>query len=369
MHNTALAQENVLVIKTSPGLENRIQELTQIFTRQGSTAVAKAIQGDTLNQEALEKWQDFARSGVVHVAEVQVHPNETKAIEWMNKRFHRMGLPNLQFKALPNDSLPDPTALPDDKIRGKKWLRYLAGPGVAAVACFLGLPESSTQLSTTDYLYLIIPAAGVGVTTVALELQFAWPWLNNVFWKKVWKFGGPLVGRITNTMVNFMYGMALYGAGVGSAHIPVLFGAEAVNYGAMGFTQSVVAAAIGAVTFHIAMGQFQTDISTEEERGSHTSSQRYGLETTGVVVNNGARVSSWVLPGDAAYGAAAQGGFFLLKTLPQFLKTNVSDKIEDHDVHRLINKSTAPKNSFITKCARLLGSLSLVNLPDMRKSH
>src|SRR5690606_31993235 len=138
------------------------------------------------------------------------------------------------------------------------------------------------------------PAAGVGLTTVLLELQFAWPYLNNKFWKHVWTFGGRLMGRVTNTVVNFLYGMSLYGAGALASNLPVFFGGEPVPYAQLPFLEAVTAAAIGGLTFHIAMGQFQTDIATEESRGAISGTRRYELETTGVVVNNGARVLDWV---------------------------------------------------------------------------
>lgn len=346
----------ILVIKTKPEMEGRFNELVNIFKTRGTSAVTEAINADTLDPKSLQKWQEFAAGEKVHVLEVKVHPNQAAAVAWLNKRFARMGIPNLQLKAEYDESAPDPTAIDADRIKGKKWLRYLAGPGVAVAAFFLGLPAHEVSV---DYLYLIIPAAGVGVTTVALELQFAWPWLNNVFWKKVWKFGGAVGGRLTNLMINFLYGMALYGADVGSRAVPMLFGGQG-SEPTLDFTQAVFAAAWGAVTFHLAMGQYQTDIAREEERGSITAEKRYGLETNGVVVNNSARVASWIFPGGTFYGTMAQAGFFLIKTFPQLLKTDVNDVIDDREIHRRVNPAAAPKKTLAESCGRILGTYARI---------
>jgi hypothetical protein len=220
-------------------------------------------------------------------------------------------------------------------------------------------------MAVSDYMYLVLPAAGVGVTTILLELQFAWPWLNDKFWKKAWRFGGPLMGRVTNIAVNFLYGMALYGAGVGSAALPTLWGANPVPFQTMDFVTAATTAFVGGLIFHVAMGQFQTDISREEQRGSISGMRRYGLETTGVVVNNSARVFDWVIPGQ--WGVWAQGAFFMLKTFPQLLKSNWAHKVQDERIrHQLLAEKAGPKR-FWHKCSDLLASLELVNLPTLKK--
>jgi hypothetical protein len=228
----------------------------------------------------------------------------------------------------------------------------------------LSMPEQGGR-AASDYMLLMVPAAGVGVTTVLLELQFAWPYLNNKFWKHVWTYGGKIMGRVSNAVVNFLYGMTLYGSAALASNFPVFFGGDPIPYAHLPFTDAVVAAAIGGLTMTIVMGQFQTDISTEETRGAINGSQRYALETSGVVVNNGARVLDWVLP--VGLGAYAQGAFFMLKTLPQLLKTNVSTWLQDRRIHRQVSETSAPKKNLAERCADLLGGLQLINLPQQRK--
>jgi hypothetical protein len=316
-----------------------------------SDAAVKSLHEDSLDPEMLNEWQNFVKSGEVRVVEVKIHPNEAQAVAWMNHRLERMGIPNLNFKGVEEEAAVDPTALDNEQIRGKKWIRYSAGPGVAAAAFFLGLPAAASN--GTDYLYLIIPAASAGVTTVALEMQFAWPWLNNVFWKKVWKAGGAVGGRLTNIFVNFLYGMSIFASTRGGEHLAAAMGGAGTVH-SLGFTQAVVGAAIGAVTFHLAMGQYQTDIAREEERGAITASTRYGLETNGVLVNNSARVLSWVLPGGSVYGSVAQAAFFIFKTFPQLLKTNFMDGVLDRGIGRRLNGEALPHASLAERCALLL---------------
>ncbi|MCB0363686.1 MAG: hypothetical protein KDD35_13245, partial [Bdellovibrionales bacterium] len=236
--------------------------------------------------------------------------------------------------------------------------------GVAMAATLVNLPSQSSG-ALSDYMLLILPSVGVGVTTVLLEIQFAWPYLNNVFWKHVWKFGGRVMGRVTNIFVNFLYGMSLYGAGVGAAQLPVLFGGNPIAFTHLPFLDAVVAAAVGGLTFHLAMGQFQTDISLEEEHGAIRGSNRYGLETTGAVINNGARVLDWVVP--AGLGTWAQMGFFALKTLPQMLKTNFATKIADRRVKEQLRSHQDKPKSWRSRCISAIQSLELINLPKLRK--
>lgn len=340
---------SITVIETKPQLQSRFEELANTFTAQGTSAVAEAIQNDVSDPQKLEQWRTFAAGGEVTVIDVKVHPNEAAALEWMNQRFERMGLPNLSFKGIHEAGSADPTAIDDAQIKGKKWLRYSAGPGVAMVAFLMNLSGTASGHET---LYLIIPAVSAGVTTVALEVQFAWPWLNNVFWKKVWTRGGVVGGRLINVFVNFLYGMSIYGSTRGGEWLAHALGSGQIH-SPVTFTQAVVSAAIGAVTFHMAMGQYQTDIATEEARGSISAAQRYGMETNGVLVNNSARVVSWVLPGGSIYGSLAQGGFFLWKTFPQLLKTNFLDSSDDRRVAAAV-KGEEPQSSFLDGCARLL---------------
>ncbi|MGZ6477774.1 MAG: hypothetical protein ACXWQE_00655 [Bdellovibrionales bacterium] len=355
---------SVTVIETSPELEIRFNDIAKTFAEHGSAAVAESIQGDVLDPEAFQQWKFFAESGEVKIVEVKIHPNEAAAVDWMNQRFQRMGLPNFSLQGVEDETLPDPTALDPKQIERKKWLRYSAGPGVAAAAFLLNLPSLPEGEQAKDYLYLLIPAASAGFTTVALEMQFAWPWLNNVFWKKVWKSGGAIGGRATNVFVNFLYGMSIYGATYGGEHLANALGAGAFS-NSMGFTQAVVGAGIGAVTFHLAMGQYQTDIAREEERGSITAGTRYGMETNGVLVNNSARVLSWVLPGGTIYGSFAQAAFFLFKTFPQLLKTNITDLAADREVARKLNPEASGGISTLESCAKFLARLPLI--PTLRK--
>lgn len=354
-------QAHLLVVETAPDLEQRIVET---FKRAGTDAVAKSILDDLENPAKMAAWQDFASGAETRVLEVKIHPNEKDAVKWMNSRFQRMGLSNLSLEGVVDDSLPDPTSLPEAEIRGRKWLRYLAGPGVALAATLVNLP-SGGAVTGTDYMLLVVPSVGVGVTTVLLELQFASPYLNNKFWKHVWNFGGRAMGRASNIIVNFLYGMALYGSGVGASHLPVLFGGDVIPFAHIPFVQAVTTAAIGGLTFHLAMGQFQTDISEEEKRGAISGPVRYGLETTGVVINNSARVLDWVLP--LGLGSWAQAAFFSLKTLPQALKSNLQYWLQDRKVHRRVNPETAPAVTVLESCAHLLGSTQLVNLPTLKK--
>jgi len=358
-------EHGVLVLKTENAFPDRLKNLADAFHLQGTDAVAEQIAADLENPERKAAWQGFVQSAKTTVISVKAHPNEKSALVWMNHRFERMGLGHLRFEAAFDANLPDPTALPDQKIRGKKWMRYLAGPGVAMAATLLNLPGQGPGATASDYLVLLIPTAGVGITTVLLELQFAWPYLNNKFWKHVWTFGGRIMGRVTNTVVNFAYGMTLWAAGAGAAQLPTLFGGSPIPFTQLPFLDAVVAAFVGGVTFHIAMGQFQTDISTEESRGSISSSQRYALETTGVVVNNSARVLDWVIP--AGLGAYAQAAFFTLKTLPQLLKTNLADRLHDEKIKQTLSGEGQYRPSVMNRCGELLGSLQLINLPRLRK--
>lgn len=358
------SKAELLAVKIEPQFIERLQGVASTFQVEGTDAAIESIESDMQHPDKKALWQNFVQSSEVTVISVKAHPNEAKAIDWINKRFARMGLKNLQFEGAFETTAPDRTSLPEEQIQTKKWMRYLAGPGVAMAATVLAMPSQDGQ-SMGDYMLLMVPAAGVGVTTVLLELQFAWPYLNNKFWKKVWTFGGPVMGRITNTVVNFLYGMSLYGSGVLAANVPVLFGGEPIPFTQLPLLQAVTAAAVGGLTFHIAMGQFQTDIATEETRGSISGVKRYGLETVGVVVNNGARVLDWVLPlGISAY---AQGAFFMLKTLPQLLKTNVSTWLSDLHIARELNPEVAPKAGIAEKCAELLSGLHLINLPKQRR--
>src|SRR5262245_32237847 len=75
----------VVVIETRPELQDRFNELSEVFRQKGTSAVVDSIQRDTKNEENLQKWREFAARGDVHVVEVKVHPNETAAVEWMNK--------------------------------------------------------------------------------------------------------------------------------------------------------------------------------------------------------------------------------------------------------------------------------------------
>lgn len=362
--STTKLEKHILVMKLEPQMRTRFQELANTFAIQGTDAVAELISDDMKQPQMREQWQTFAQSMEPTIVDIEIHPNEAKAIEWMNQRFQTMGLNNLSFRGIENSSLADPTALRDEEIKSKKWLRYLAGPGVAMAATIYGLPKGS-ELMGSDYLLLILPAAGVGVTTVLLELQFAWPWLNDHFWKHVWKFGGKVFGRVTNTFVNFLYGMSLYGSGVGAAMLPTLWGGSPIGFEHLSFEQAVIAAAIGGVTFHLAMGQFQTDIAVEEERGSISGKERYSLETSGVVINNGGRVINWILPG--SWGVWAQSSFFILKTFPQLLKTNLSHWLKDRKVHRQLNPEKAPKATVLERCANALAGLELINPPKLKK--
>lgn len=326
---TAPAPSELIVVEATRDFRDHLNDLAKHFAEGGANQVVDSIAADLSDPQKRALWQQAMKAETVHVVSVEVHPNQQKAVAFLNDRFERMGIKNLKFDAVLNSAKPDPTQINEQNIKGRKWLRYMAGAGVAMLATGIELSHQHAQ-SASDYMLLVLPNVGVGVTTVLLELQFAWPRLNNAFWKHVWTFGGPVIGRVTNTVVNFLYGMALYGAGVGAAHIPVLFGGDVVPFQSVTFAQAMASAAIGGLIFHVAMGQYQTDISTEESRGSITAEQRYSRETTGVLVNNSARVLDWVVP--LGIGRWAQAGFFALKTLPQLIKTQISFRLTDRRI-------------------------------------
>jgi hypothetical protein len=358
----AAGDDNVLVVKTDAQIEHEFRHMAALFKSSGTDAIADHIHDSLGNPETLNAWRTFVASEQMRVLDIEVHPNEQSAVKWINGRFKKMGIPNLEFNGVNNEQVSDPTALPNEKISGRKWLRYLAGPGAALAAAYIGLPDG-VHLNGSDYLYLIIPAVGVGVTTVALELQFAWPWLNNKFWKKVFNFGGAVGGRIANTTVNFLYGMALYGAGVGSSLLPTLWGDAPVPFETKDFTTAISLAIVGGIRFHFFMGQYQTDIRTEEIRGTISSTGRYGLEASGVVVNNSARVYDSI--DQTVWGTYAQSAFFLVKTLPQLIKTHLAHRFQDAEVKSAL--TGIPNSSKWFKCAQFFSNVSFFNLPKQRK--
>ena len=348
--------------------EENVRDLIAIYHARGTSAVAEALETQLQEVTRQTSWQHFASGNSSHVAEVQVHPNEDKAIDWLNFRFARMGLGRLRFQAKFDSSLPDPTAIDYRKIGPLKWLRYLGGPGVAAVAAIVGLPHWQNA-SAKDYFFATLPAILIGIASVLLEAQFAWPWLNNLVWKRVHKFGGLIGARFVNITINFFYGMSLYEIGILGAKIAGYYGAQVASP-ELTFDQAVWAAFMGAWTFDIALGLFQTDIANDEERGSITANTRYGLETTGLIVVNGGRVASWILPPQYGYlNSLVQIAFFFFKTLPQLLKSVVADRMNDRNVFRKLDPAHAPRRAAWEHLGAIFGALQLVNLPRLVRAN
>lgn len=329
---------SVTVVEASPALEDLYNQMAQELGEKGPDQAAKSLLLSLKDPANRSDWAAVLNSTDIRVKEVKVHPNRKAAIELMNKRLQKIGVPQLNFKVVEDPTMTDPNELDYAKIAKMKWLRYTAGPGVALAATCIGLPEFSTVGNPVDYALLILPSVGVGVTTILLEFQFAHPWLNNHFWKRVWEFGGPVTGRLTNVFVNFLYGMALYGAGVGAAHLPILFGGSVIPFEHLPFAAAATSAFIGGVIFHIAMGQYQTDISQQQSRGNMTAEERYAKEGIGVITNNSARILNWVMPAWDWVGYLAQWGFFAIRTVPQLWQTHLSPMWTDSQMKKLVTE-------------------------------
>ena len=364
----------ILIVKVQPEqMEAFAGQLAEIYRTAGSDAAAQWVHRAARDEKTLPLLQAMAGSPSPIQASLQaVHPDEKSAIEWMNQRLANMGLGAVKFTpeylaAAEAEKTPSPMKLSEDKVKGVKYLRYTAGAGVALIGalvqCFGGAHGAHS-----DYVGLIAQTAGAGVMSILLELQFANPKINDNFWTPVWRLGGKIGGRVTNILVNTLYGLSLWGASVGAVALAGAFGYDVSHFAqAMpAFTTALTTSFVGGLIFHAAMGQYQTDLSIEtQERGALSPVQRYRNETTGVVLNNGARVSSWIVPGP--WSNAVMFGFFLLKTLPQLLKTNFQVTLEDRKTRRLISPETAPQETFLEKCANLLGKTGLVNLPVTQK--
>ncbi len=336
--NSKAGTRTITVLEASPALESMYSQMSQELVEKGPDQVAKSLLLSLRDPQNRIAWEQVLNSTEIKVKEVKVHPNRKSAIVEINKRFQKMGIPQLQFSAKEDPSLPDPNELDPSKISKMKWLRYSAGPGVAMVATYMGLPAFADVGNAIDYALLVLPSLGVGITTVLLEFQFAHPRLNNHFWKKVWEFGGPITGRLTNVFVNFLYGMALYGAGVGAAHLPLMFGGSVIPFEHLPFAAAAVSAFIGGVITHITMGQYQTDIAQQQSRGSMTAEERYTKEGVGVITNNGARILNWVMPAWDWMGYLAQWGFFALRTVPQLWQTHLSPLLTDRKIKQLVSE-------------------------------
>lgn len=348
-------------------LPNDLKDLISVYKARGTSAVAEALDTQLEDPARLTAWRHFAQSQEQRVLEVSVHPHEATAIAWLNRRFSHMGLARLKWIGRVDPKAYDPTDIDYDKIGPLKWLRYVGGPGVAAVAAVIGLPHQ--QDSASQYALEILPALLIGVMSVLLEAQFAWPWLNNLVWKRVHKFGGLVGARFVNITINFFYGMTLYGVGVVGSQIATALGGRLIPP-ELSLQQAMWAAFMGAWTFDLALGLFQTDIANQEERGSITGNMRYGLETTGLIVVNGGRIASWMLPPEYGYLIyLVQAEFFLLKTLPLLLKSVVAERMGDRNIYRRLVPSQAPKVAWWEHIARALGGLHLLNLPRLIRAN
>lgn len=351
---------SVTVVKLQPELDH----LKRTFETRGTSAVSEELRRSLLDDEKLEAWRAFAKEGQVKVS-VEIHKSEAEAVQYLQNRLNKMGLPNLKIEGVETAGRPDPHAIDDEDIKYHKWIRYGAGPGITLAASLFNMPQVTTG-TFSDYMFVLAPAAAAGMATIVLELVFANPKINNNVWKPL--FSSPIQGRINNVMVNFAIGLGLWAVQVGGAHIPQLFGAGVVPVNLISFKQAIYDAAWGAVLFNMFFGQYQTDLAYAEKEGSLTTSQRYKLETTGGVLVGGGRVAYWTLPHSVAYlGLMAEIGFAMLKTFPQAIKNYISDPLNDARVKRLLHGQPGGRPTMFEQCGQALGAVGLVNLPRMEK--
>jgi hypothetical protein len=160
--------------------------------------------------------------------------------------------------------------------------------------------------------------------------------------------------------------MTLWSAGQIAIWSPQLFGEPSLKFNSPDFLSALTAAVIGGSLFTIAMGQYQTDLSLENQsRGSIQTKRRYMNESVGVGINNGARVGGWIVPG--YLDKIAYAVFFALKTWPQLIKTNISPALQDLEIQRNLFPDTAPKKTFYESCLRMVSRIRVTALPKMHR--
>jgi hypothetical protein len=127
-------------------------------------------------------------------------------------------------------------------------------------------------------------------------------------------------------------------------------------------------ALIGGILFHIACGQYQTDLAIDTSRGVLSTAQRYLRETVGVVVNNGARVFGWAVPGP--WDKMAQLFFFVWKTWPQLLQTHVDTVLQDRRIRDyLLDGESEPEGERVsTRCLQILSKAKMPSFFRPRSS-
>jgi len=378
------------LVKNSDFVNSLGKTVGETLINSGTDAAANFIEQLSRNPNQRALLEELAQGNQDVKITVKAHPNEASAINWMNKRLRGMGLARAQVELIGNEDAKDPHVLNEDEVQKLKWLRFGAGPGVAGLSMIykaVSIINSGQSHSPKDYAILLLPTAAVGVVTFLLEYQFAHPKINQVFWSKVWKMGGPIGGRATNLLVNIMYGLTIYATTELAANVPRLWNMRRVmteqpvvsnlianalhqvfpllQLGNHPYVSAFVAASLGGALFSAVMGQLQTDNSIEAERGSISPLKRYGQETWGSIVNNSARVGSWIVPG--SWADYVMYGFFFTKTLPLMLKTHIAYRLQDREIHRRLAPETAPKRNIIESCALALRALGGINLPDLRR--
>ncbi|MBK7842235.1 MAG: hypothetical protein IPJ71_00865 [Bdellovibrionales bacterium] len=345
--------EKLQVAKPTKEFAQFLDGLGEIFAKLGPVGVVQQIELALAQNKKLQGLIKLTQSEGKYTVTVRVHPSAVESVTYLNQRFAEMGLNNLVFVASEDPALEDPTALPREKIKLVKVVRIGLGVGVALVAAALSMP--SLDIPAREFLIGGVPAMSVGVASAALEYQFAAPGMNR-FWNKVFS-GGPVIGRIKNIGVNFAYGMILYGAGVGASQLPTVWGGSPIPVdGQLALTAAVIQAAIGGIWFNAVMGQYQTDIGLQQRQGRLNAPDRYRLETIGVIVNNGGRVLSWIIPGNL--GMYAQALFFAFRTFPNAGKTYLSDQATDARIYRSIHTKEKPGGGrwkrFVRSCAQIV---------------
>lgn len=358
---------SVTVIRLDPEAYRGFQsEVEGIRKNDGTQAVVDWLQQTSKNPAQASYFQSLQRNAEPIKFRAVIHPHEQESIDWLNLRLKRMGLTNLSYETVVDKNLPDPELASKAEITKWKWARYMFGPGVALAATAMHMGAYHSGSSASDYLLLVLPAVGAGGASVILEYQFAHPWINAKIWTPFFKNGGPILGRLKNLSVNIGYGMVLWLAGNGAALLPNLWGGSTINFDSPAFLQALGAAIYGGALFTLAMGQYQTDIGIENhDRGSIGTKRRYVNESIGVMINNGARVGSWVTPG--AWDKIAYGLFFAFRTWPQLIKTNINPRLQDLDIQRSLFPETAPKKTFGESCLRVLRNIRLSPLPKLWK--
>lgn len=365
-------ESSVTVVKVDPiAIERFTHVMNLTFQDEGTSAVVDRLESMSMNPPDLEFLRALRASGEEIKIQQEVHPTEHAAIQWINRRLDRMGLSNVKYNPVFRTDLPDPQEPPPEKIKKWKWFRYLAGPGVAIAATLLKMSQTTTTAtSSSDYLVMLIPAGAVGVASIILEYNFANPWMNSKVWAPVFGFGGPVVGRAVITAVNVTYGMILWGASYAATATAIhKFGVDPSLVQIDPFMTALAASTIGGGLFTLAMGQYQTDLAVEnQKRESISSFGRYRSESIGVGINNGARVGGWAVGNGGMWTNVAYLSFFLWKTWPQLLKTNLDPKLQDLDLQRRLNPESPAKRTFGESCMRIARAMTLFKLPKLRKT-